>query len=142
MNAQLKYTLSLVAVLIIGIILGGLISGRIVQRRIGHLQQYYTEQGFRHEFMQVLRPSPEQMKKIRPILKNYALKNRQNMMMYRSGQSQLMINLQNDLKPFLYPDQVRRLENLRIRREKRFMRHREFRRRMDRNRHGRCPEPR
>jgi hypothetical protein len=139
MNNKQKYTLTLLAVLIIGMILGFLINGRLVHRRVDRLQEYFTERGFGREFMMVLNPSPEQMEKIRPILKDYALKNHKNMMQYREGQAQLMQNLQKDLKPYLNPDQIRRLSNLRNRWDRRFWWHRQMRMRMHRGGPGMGP---
>ena len=120
MNNKQKYILSLLAVLIIGMVLGILITGRIVNRRVDRLQEYFTEQGFGRQFMMVLDPTPEQMAKIRPILRDYAMKNHENMIQYRKGQAELMINLQKDLKPYLTSDQIRRLDDLRNRWDRRF----------------------
>ncbi len=132
MNNKQKYILTLIAVLIIGIVLGFLINGRIVHRRVDRIQEYFTEQGFGREFMMVLDPTPEQMKKIRPILRNYALQNHKNMMQYRSGQAELMVNLQKDLKPYLNPDQISRLNDLKNRWDRRFWWQRQQRMRMRR----------
>lgn len=127
MNNKQKYTFTLLAVLIIGMILGFLINGRLVHRRVDRLQEYFTERGFGREFMMVLNPTPEQMEKIRPILRDYALKNHQNMAQYREGQAQLMKNLQKDLKPYLNQDQIRRLSELRNRWDRRFWWRRQMR---------------
>lgn len=134
MNNKQKYTLTLLAVLIIGMILGFLINGRLVNRRVDRLQEYFTERGFGREFMMVLDPTPEQMEKIRPILRNYALQNHKNMTQYREGQAQLMKDLQKDLKPYLNPDQIRRLSELRNRWDRRFWWRRQMR--MHRGRRG------
>ena len=133
MNNKQKYTFTLLAVLIIGMILGFLINGRLVNRRVDRLQEYFTERGFGREFMMVLHPTPAQMDKIRPILRNYALQNHKNMMQYREGQAQLMKNLQNDLKPYLTPEQIKRLTELRNRWDRRFW----WNRRMRMHRSGR-----
>jgi len=121
MNTKLKYTLAFVVVLLIGFILGFLVSGRLIHNRVNRLQKYYTKQGFRYEFMRVLHPSPEQLQRMRPILEEYAKKNRENMILFRAQQKQLMKNLHNDLKPFLTPEQVKRFEIME-RRHMRFMR--------------------
>ncbi len=121
MNTKLKYTLAFVVILLIGFALGFLVSGRLIHNRVNRMQKYYTEKGFRYEFMRVLRPSPEQMRNMRPVLKTYAQKNRENMMFFRQQQQQLMKNLHHDLKPFLSPNQVKRLEMMEHRRM-RFMR--------------------
>lgn len=123
MNTKLKYTLAFVIVLLIGFALGFLVSGRLIHNRVNRMQKYYTEKGFRYEFMRVLRPSPEQMQNMRPVLKTYAQKNRENMMFFRQQQQQLMKNLHHDLKPFLSPKQVKRLEMMEHNRM-RFMRNR------------------
>jgi|GEM_PF-413670 len=137
MSNKQKYTFTLLAVLIIGMILGFLINGRLVQRRVNRLQEYFTEQGFGREFMMVLNPSPEQMEKIRPILRRYALQNHERIMKYRAGQALLMKNLQKDLKPFLNPYQIRRLNELRNRWDRRFWWRRQMR--MHRGRPGGGP---
>jgi hypothetical protein len=121
MNTKLKYTLAFVAVLLIGFILGFLVSGRLIHSRVNRMQKYYTEKGFRYEFMRLLHPSPEQLEKMRPILEDYAKKNRENMMFFRGQQRQLIKDLHHDLKPFLSPKQVKRLEIMEHRRM-RFMR--------------------
>lgn len=120
MNNKQKYTFTLLAVLIIGMILGFLINGRLVHRRVDRLQEYFTEHGFGREFIMVLDPSPEQMEKIRPILRTYALQNHKNMIQYREGQARLMENLQKDLKPYLNAVQIKRLNGLRNRWDRRF----------------------
>ncbi len=119
MNTKVKYGLSLFVMLLIGFILGFLITGRIVQRKINRLQKYYTEQGFRSEFMRTLKPTPEQLHEIRPILIRYGQRNHVNMMMFRKRQLQLLLHLQKDLKPFLKPSQNNRIEKLEKRWRKR-----------------------
>jgi hypothetical protein len=121
MNTKLKYTLAFVAVLLIGFVLGFLVSGRLIHSRVNRMQKYYTNQGFRFEFKRMLRPSQEQLKKMKPVLEKYGQKNRENMMLFRQQQQQLMKNLHHDLKPFLSPQQVKRLEMME-RRHMHFMR--------------------
>jgi len=121
MNTKSKYILSLVTVLMIGIILGFLLSGLVIHTRINRLQDYYTEQGFRHQFMRTLQPTPKQMEQMRPILMNYGQKNRGNMMEFRSRQRELMLELKHELKPYLSPAQNHRLLNLQSRWNHRFM---------------------
>lgn len=116
MNTKLKYTMVFGAVLLIGFILGFLVSGRLIHSRVNRMQKYYTQKGFRYEFMRLLHPSPEQLEKMRPILEDYAQKNRENMMFFREQQRQLIKNLHHDLKPFLSPEQVKRLEIMEPRR--------------------------
>ena len=128
MNTKLKYTLAFVAVLLIGFVLGFLVSGRLIHSRVNRKKKYYTNQGFRYELKRVLRPTPEQMKKMKPVLEEYGQKNRENMMLFHQQQRQLMKNLHHDLKPFLSSQQVQRLEMMEYRRM-RFMRNRSIPRR-------------
>lgn len=121
MNTKLKYTLAFVAVLLIGFALGFLVSGRLIHNRVNRMQKFYTEKGFRYKFMRLLHPSPEQLEKMRPILEDYAQRNRENMMFFRQQQRQLIKNLHHDLKSFLSPEQVKRLQIMEHRRM-RFMR--------------------
>ena len=116
MNTKLKYTLAFVAVLLIGFVLGFLVSGRLIHSRVNRMQKYYTNQGFRYEFRRLLHPSPEQLKQMKPVLEEYGQKNRENMMLFRQRQQQLMKSLHHDLKPFLSPVQVKRLEMMEQRR--------------------------
>ncbi len=120
MNTKSKYTLSLVGVLVIGLILGVLLSGLLIRTRVRRLQGYYTEQGFRQEFMRVLRPSPDQFKRMKPLLINYGQQNRANMMEYRKRQRELMMDLRHDLQPILNPAQNQRLRLLQNRWNRRF----------------------
>ncbi len=125
MNTKLKYTLAFVVVLFIGFVLGFLVSGRLIHDRVNHMQKYYTPKGFRYEMRRVLRPTPEQIKKMRPVLEKYARQNRENMMNFRQRQAELLQNLFRDLKPFLTPQQVERLKRVEERRM-RFMQQRQM----------------
>ncbi|MBN2637977.1 MAG: hypothetical protein JXR65_02680 [Bacteroidales bacterium] len=136
MNNKTKYLLSLVAVLLIGVFLGFLINGRLVKARVERLQESFTEQGFRYEFMRTLNPSPEQMEKIRPILMDYGMRNRENMIQYRLNQQDLMIHLQNELLPYLNKNQINRMQNMRNRWDRRFRRPDRFHRQHDNSRMG------
>lgn len=126
MNDKTKYLLSLFVVLLIGIFLGFLINGRLVRAKVNKLQDYFTEQGFRYEFIRMLDPTPEQMDKIRPILMDYGQKNRESMMLYRNRQQELMMNLQHDLLPYLSQEQIQRMKYMRNRWDRRFMRPNRF----------------
>ena len=125
MNTKLKYTLAFVVVLLIGFVLGFLVSGRLIHDRVNRMQKYYTPKGFRYEMRRVLRPTPEQIKKMRPVLEKYARRNRENMMDFRQRQAELLQNLFRDLKPFLTPQQVERLKRVEERRM-RFMQQRKM----------------
>ena len=116
MNEKLKYTIAFIVVLLIGFVLGFLVSGRLIHTRVNRLQKYYTNTGFRYEMRHLLRLTPEQIQKIKPVLKNYAGKNRENMILFRVRQKQIMDSLFYDLKPFLTTTQQQRFMNLQRRR--------------------------
>ena len=129
MNTKLKYTLAFVVVLFIGFVLGFLVSGRLIHDRVNRMQKYYTPQGFRYEIRRVLRPTPEQLKKMRPVLEKYARQNRENMIGFRQDQAKLMENLRHDLIPFLTPGQAERLKRM-VQRRMRFMQRRQMQHRL------------
>jgi hypothetical protein len=116
MNTKLKYSLAFTAVLIMGFILGFLVSGRLIHSRVARMQRYFTPMGFRYEFRRVLHPSPEQLREMKPVLDEYAQKNRENLMLFREQQKALLQHLQHDLKPFLTPQQLERLNAIEHRR--------------------------
>ena len=120
MNSKLKYTLAFVVVLLIGFVLGFLVSGRLIHNKVNRLQKYYTNQGFRYEFRHLLRPTPQQMQKMQPVLQKYARENRRNMIFFRERQREIMDSLYHDLKPLLTPWQQKRFENLQRRRMRYF----------------------
>ncbi|UBM62772.1 hypothetical protein LA303_02035 [Candidatus Sulfidibacterium hydrothermale] len=128
MNDKTKYTLAFIAVLLIGFVLGFLVSGRLIHNRINRMQRYYTPTGFRYEIRRILRPTPEQWQKMKPVLEEYARKNRENMMNFRQQQIEFIKKLQHDLKPFLSPQQIKRLEKLEWHRRKMMKNHRMHRR--------------
>jgi len=128
MDEKIKYALAFIAVLLIGFVLGFLVNGRLIHSRINRMQRYYTTPGFRYEIRRILRPTPEQWQKIKPVLEEYAQQNRKNMLGFRQQQIELIKKLQHDLKPFLSPQQVKRLEKLEWHKRQMIKKHRKYRR--------------
>jgi hypothetical protein len=124
MNEKLKYTLAFIVVLLIGFVLGFLVSGRLIHNKVNRLQKYYTSRGFRYEMRHVLHLSAAQLEKMQPVLKKYAGENRENMLLFRERQKQIMDSLFLDLKPYLTAEQQQRFEMLK-RRRMRFIKNRQ-----------------
>ena len=120
MKTKFKYSLILVSTLLIGMVVGFLISGRITSTRVDKMKNYYTDTGFNREFMNILRPSPEQRDEIIPILRKYAGYNRALMADFREGQKDLFFDLRSELGEYLDDDQLKRLDHVWEKRKPRF----------------------
>jgi len=120
MNDKLKFTGIIIGTLIIGFVIGFLTNGRLVKSRIDKMQSFYTEKGADRAFIRVLDPTPEQMEKIRPILRHHAQQNRELLGHHRSEQQALFLELEDELRPLLTDEQMERLEVLKNRWQQRF----------------------
>lgn len=90
--------------------MGFLISGRMTKSRIDRMHSYYTEQGFHREFVRRLDLSSEQLESLQPILQKYAEQNRELLDTHRKHQAESFENLKTEIKPFLTPEQIKRME--------------------------------
>ena len=120
MNNKIKYTGIIIGTLLIGFVIGFLTNGRLVRSRIVQMQSFYTDKGANRAFIRVLDPSPEQMKKIMPILHEHAMQNRDLLFGYREDQEALFLHLEGELEPYLTDEQMKRLEELKHRWRGRF----------------------
>ncbi len=116
MNTKTKYILSLLTILLLGFFIGFLVNGRITKARISRMQNFYTEPGFNHALMRIIRPTPEQRKKLVPVLRKYARENRARLMEFRKKQRMSFDSLENEIKPILTDKQIKRLEKAKRRR--------------------------
>jgi hypothetical protein len=115
MKTTVKYTSIIVITLLIGFAIGFLVNGRMTRAKISRWKSVNTEKGFHREFVRALDPTPEQMEKVKPILKKYGDLNRNLMNENRSEQKKLFTEMQNELKPFLTAEQIKRLERMKKR---------------------------
>ncbi len=113
LKQKTKYLLSLITVLIIGFVIGFLTNGRITMLKIHRMQSFFTERGFDRTLIRVIKPLPEQMENIKPILQKYARKNRQRIWQMHEGQRASFDSLKREIAPFLYKQQLKRLERFR-----------------------------
>jgi|AntAceMinimDraft_2_1070361.scaffolds.fasta_scaffold00472_17 hypothetical protein len=112
MSKKIKYSIVIIGTLLIGMIIGFLVGGRITSTRVERMQNYYTDMGFHREFMNILRPTPEQRDEIIPILKKYASYNCDLMSDFREGQKELFFDLKDELEKYLNDDQIKRLDHV------------------------------
>ncbi len=122
MKEKTKYLLGLLAVLLLGIVIGFLVNGRITSVRISRMQNDLTEQGFNRAFFRVIRPTPDQMKVLKPVFKKFARQNRQRLINFHNTQRNSFDSLQKQIAPYLTQEQVYKIERFKNRQERRFFR--------------------
>ncbi len=120
-NNKLTYTALFVATLLIGVVIGFLVQGAITGSRIKKMRSTFTERGMNREFMHAVRPTPEQMEQLSPILKKYAGMKRDLMRDYRSNQHEQFLEFRQEVNPYLTPGQKERLNQIDNRWKQRFM---------------------
>ena len=120
MKNTITYTALIIATLLIGIVIGFLANGRFTQRRIERMRESFNEHGFERGFERMARPSPEQMEDLRPILEEFAMKQRQLMDDYKSEQRQLHEGLRKEIDPYLTEEQKERMDRMKKRMGDRF----------------------
>lgn len=121
MKRKLTYTALFVAILLIGFVIGFLVQGTITRSRIRKMRSTFTERGVNREFIRAIRPAPEQMEQLKPILKKYAGMKRNLMTDYRSNQHELFLKFRQEINPYLTPEQKERLDQMDNRWKRRFM---------------------
>lgn len=112
MNLQLKNSLILTGTLIIGIVLGVLISGRVMQSKMANFRNFYTEQGFSRQLMNVIRPNEEQRKQLEPVFREQAKRNHELFIQCRENHHRLMEQFRQELNLYLTADQMKRLDRM------------------------------
>ncbi|NOX85420.1 MAG: hypothetical protein GXO86_05580 [Chlorobi bacterium] len=120
-NNKLTYAALFVVTLLIGFVIGFLVQGAITSTRIKKMQSTFTERGMNREFIRAIRPTPEQMKQLHPVLRKYAGKKRDLMQEYRNNQHELFLEFRQETDPYLTPAQKDRLDQMDIRWRQRFM---------------------
>lgn len=136
MKTKFKYSLILVSTLLIGMVVGFLISGRITSTRVDKMKSYYTDMGFDRELINIIRPTPEQRKKIAPILKKHATLNREMMEDFHEGQVELFLELKEELAEYLDDTQINQLDRKLDNRKHRFQNQKNNRKGKGRGRMG------
>jgi len=115
MNLQLKNSLILAGTLIIGLVLGVLISGRVMHSKMTNFRNFYTEQGFNRQIMNVIRPTEGQKKQLEPVFKTQAKRNHDLFIQCRESHRELMEQFKQELNQYLTADQMKRLERMETR---------------------------
>lgn len=110
MKNTLKYSLIIISLLIIGFVIGFLVNGRLTHNKMKKVRSVNTEQGFNHEFMRIIKPTPEQTAELKPILKKFASRNHSIMADFRENQKLLFKDLRTEIDPLLTDEQIDRLE--------------------------------
>ena len=125
MNLKLKNTLIITGTLVLGMLIGILICGRFTKVRLDKMKSFYTERGFKQQFIHTVKPTKEQMKQLAPLFKENFEKNRELMMNFRKGKQEIYKNFKEEASEILTPEQMKRLEEFEQRHNK-AMRNRKF----------------
>ncbi|MBC8321789.1 MAG: hypothetical protein H8E34_13820 [Bacteroidetes bacterium] len=100
------------------------------------MKSYYTDMGFDRELINIIRPTPEQRKKIAPILKKHATLNREMMEDFHEGQVELFLELKEELAEYLDDTQINQLDRKLDNRKHRFQNQKNNRKGKGRGRMG------
>jgi hypothetical protein len=120
MKKTITYSSIIIATLLIGFIIGFLVNGRVTRHKIKKMRSEFTGQGFNRQFMRVLKPSPEQMEQLKPILKDYAQKHRETIESLHGEQEELFQGFKSEVEPYLTEEQIQRLEKMHKKRKGKF----------------------
>lgn len=118
MNLKLKNTLIIVVTLVLGMLIGVLICGRFTKMKLEKIKNYYTERGFKRQFIKTVNPTPEQLKKLEPFLKENGRENKELIREFKKRRQELYQKFKKDISGILTPAQLQKLEQF----EKRQMR--------------------
>jgi uncharacterized membrane-anchored protein YhcB (DUF1043 family) len=135
MNLKLKNTLIITGTLVLGMLIGILICGRFTKVRLDNLKKFYTEKGFRAQFIRVVKPTEKQMRELKPLFKENVTRNRELFREFREKRQEIYEDFRSKAEKILTPEQIQRLDKL----EKRHQRMMEYKKMHNRNRppHGR-----
>jgi len=106
---RLRSLLLILGVFVIAFLLGILTSAQIRNKKIRDFKAYSTPEAFRVRFEKLLDPTPEQMKKIIPILDKYGKKNHDLRKEYQKQFIELMKQYRQELEPNLTREQIEKL---------------------------------
>lgn len=113
-----KRTILLIAVLLTGFAAGFLVAGRLAKKRIDRIVERHEPRSMPLRLMQLLEPDETQAPEVERILHRYADTLRDLRRSHRRDLKQVHLSMQEELRPILRVDQLKRLENL----QKRMMR--------------------
>ena len=136
MNLKLKNTLIITGTLVLGLLIGILICGRFTKIKLDRMKSFYTEKGFRNQFMRTVKPTREQMEQLAPLFKENMKKNRELMVQFRQERQELYKEFREATKKILTPEQLQQLDKLEMRHQKM------MRNKMRHNNKGRKPSHR
>lgn len=119
MKNKLKYSLIIISLLLIGFVIGFLVNGRLTHHKMKKVRSINTEQGFSHEFMRIIDPSPDQAEELKSILKEFSERNHVIIADFRENQKLLFKELRTEIDPLLTDEQIARLD----RKKKRWHKH-------------------
>lgn len=125
-----------IVTLVIGFLLGMLTSGQIRNHRLKPVRVFYSEEKFREGIYQAIQPTEEQKLKIDQILNKYSKLNSEATATFRKEFESRMEKFRTEVDSNLTPEQITRLKELDVQRQKMI---RSGRGNHGRDYHGRLP---
>lgn len=114
-----KRPILLIAItLIIGFAIGFLVNGQITRQKFKKFMNQEYNMAFKHRMMEIIRPDESQVKKIEPILDEYAEKVHENLRESKENLESLHNELMEEIEPFLNERQKERLKEAQSRFER------------------------
>jgi len=109
LQIQIKSTIIIITVLLLGILLGSLSVRFFIHQRISDFQGMHKKAGFVHFMERVIDPDKAQAEEVRKILQTHFDHFSQLGERHRREVKALMDSLKTELEPYLTPDQLERL---------------------------------
>ncbi len=112
MSLKLKNTLIITGTLLLGMLIGILICGRFTKMKLDNMKSFYTERGFKKQFIRFVQPTEEQLKQLEPIFKENLAKNRQLIRQFKKERQELYMEFKEEAAKILTPEQMKKLDQL------------------------------
>lgn len=95
---------------LIGFAVGFLVSSQLRMRKMRIASSLMSEESFRGRSYSIIDPTPEQRKRLDPIMLKFAEKNRELILDFRQEATRLMDEHWKEIRPLLNEEQLHRIE--------------------------------
>ena len=112
MKLGIKNTLIIVITLLLGILIGFLANGRLTRLRIDNMRRDFIERGMERKIINAIKPTDEQMEKLKPIFDEYNEKRIILMEDHFADKKNLYDEFEEEISQYLSDEQIQRYEHL------------------------------
>lgn len=109
---RIKPIVLILATFVIGFGVGFLTSSHLRMRKVKAATSLMSLEAFKGRSYNILQPTPEQMDKLDPIMREFANKNREMIGNFKKQADKLMEDQWRQIKPILNTEQLERLEDM------------------------------